>query len=145
MDMPPPVSPPPQYGYPDQEAEYLRWLAIAYRVVGGIAGCCVNIFWFHVLFGTGFMFAPDSPRGGPPPAVIGMLFSSMGLLFIAVGYAFAICSWIVARRLEERKQWTFCFVMSIVSIVVGNLPGIALGILGLIVLLRPTVRSRFTA
>lgn len=116
-------------------------LALGFRIHGGLVaafGFCYMLFMGSML--SSIAQAPT--KAGQPPfpsAFFGLFF----MAFIGLALAYGVFSFIAASRVDERRSHTFVIVMAAVSLIFQPL-GTVLGILALIVLLRPTVSARFT-
>ncbi len=129
-------------------------LATAFRVVGGLCALCVNFAWIHVFVGVASFFtgvglstspsAKNDMAGGVAASAFGVIFVFAGLAVILSGYAMGYFGFRAAKAMENRREWKLCFGTSIAFMLFQPL-GLALGILALIVLSRPTVKETFGA
>lgn len=132
----------------NENEQYLKILGIFHFVVGGIAGLFACFPIFH--FGMGlFMFV-----GGLFPGFMGedepFMVSIVGLIFTLIagavmlfGWAFAISLILAGYGLLKRKWHTFCLIMA--GIACMFMPfGTVLGVLTLILLIKPAVKELFT-
>lgn len=124
-----------------QDEDHLKLLSILYYVWGGLTACgsCFGLL-YAVIVGTALTAASQAHKG--PPIFVGPL------IFVVVGFAVLLAAVIAGltiwtgRNLQQRKHYTFCFVMAVISCLSVPL-GTALGIFTIIVLMRPTVKQLF--
>ena len=126
----------------NKDEEHLRLLSIFHYVVGGIAGffACIPIIHFSV--GIAVLAGALGGRGEGPPAILGLMFVMMALVFITLGWTLAICLIISGRFLARRKHYKFCFVVACISCAFTPC-GTVLGVFTIIVLMRPSVKELF--
>ena len=129
-----------------QDEDQLRLLSIFHYVVGGLAGFFALFPIFHLIVGLFFIFAPNkfAGKGEPPPAFIGWFFVIFAAVFIALGWVFAAFVFTAGRFLARRKHYLFCLVMAAVECIFMPF-GTVLGVFTIIVLMRESVKQRFTA
>lgn len=132
-----------------EDANHLRYLAIAHYVMGGITGLFACIPLIHVTVGgmmiSGhFPVTPPTAPGEPDIQMFGWLFVVMGGLFVLLGWTFAILLFLTGRWLSARKNHTFCFVIACLQCISVPL-GTILGVFTILVLSRPSVKSLFLA
>lgn len=121
------------------DISHLNGLSIAFYIVGGL-GIFFGLFpLIHV--GIGISILSGAIEADAPPFV-GWLFLILGLTFVALLEALAVCLILTGRRLKHRTNYTFCFVIACIACI--NVPiGTILGIFTIIVLGRPTVKAAF--
>jgi hypothetical protein len=130
----------------DQDQEHLRLLTVFYYAYAGITALFACIPIIHLTIGILFLANPGifgETKNGPPPALIGLIFTIIGGALILIGWTFSICSFLVARFLARRKHYLFCMIVAGVNCIAVPL-GTALGVFTLVVLLRPEVKAMFT-
>lgn len=125
-----------------QDEEHLKGLAIGFRVVGGLVALCVNIFWVHVAMGLSMAIDPSKWGKDAPPPFLGYAFALFPLVVILAGWVIGALGFTTARNLDRRTGWSFCFAMSILYLLAQPL-GTILGVLAIIVLIRPQVKAAF--
>lgn len=131
-----------------QDLEHLKLLSIFHYVVGGLfalGGCFPLIY---VAIGVMMIVAPESlhDRQTPPEVfkVMGTMFAVFGTLACLLGWAAAIGLVVAGRCLSRHRRYTFCVVMAAIACIFFPF-GTVLGVLTLIVLMRPTVKPLFRA
>ena len=95
--------------------------------------------------GVGAFFA-SSPQltqsSEPPPPWFGAIFAGMGALIFVSVEGMAALSFFTGRFLARRQHHTFCVVISALNCM--SLPfGTALGVFGILVLQRSSVKALF--
>jgi hypothetical protein len=127
----------------DQDREHLHLLTIFYYIwaglqtLGGLMGLA--------FIGVG-IFIASSPQiaqtNNPPPAWFGAVFAGIGALVFVSVEGMAALSFFTGRFLSRRQHHTFCVVISALNCM--SLPlGTALGVFGILVLQRPSVKALF--
>jgi hypothetical protein len=127
-----------------EDEDQLRLLSVFFYILGGLSALCACIPFIHLAVGIALVTGSlPMPQNGPqPPAMFGWLFIVLASTFIIVGWAYGIGMVIAGRQLQRRRAYVFCLVMAALSCL--NMPlGTVLGILTLIVLLRPSVKLLF--
>lgn len=131
-----------------EDADQLRLLSIFYYVLGGLGFLCGCAPVFHMAFGATLAFAPQAFENHgrePDDAVLRMLgggFLCFGCVFILLAWTLATLQIVAGRALVAQRRYTFCLVIA--ALICLSFPfGTALGVLTLIVLLRPGVKVRF--
>ena len=134
---------------PNKDEEHLRLLAAFHYVVAAIGAMFACIPLIHVTVGLLMVVNPGAFGGGhqgapPPPQWLGLLFMVMGGLFVLVGWAAAICTFLSGRCLAKRRKRMFSFVVA--AVLCAFFPfGTVLGIFTIIVLSRDSVQRLYEA
>ena len=124
-----------------QDEDQLKLLSILYYVWGGLTACfsCFGLVYSLVIGGV--LTAASQEPNGPPPWVGGLVFIIIGVA-ILFAIAVAVLTIMTGRNLAQRRAYTFCFVMAVITCL--SVPvGTALGVFTLIVLMRPSVKQLF--
>ncbi len=125
----------------DQDTQHLQLLSIFHYVVAGLAGCFSLLPIVHLMLGLGLVGgAWETDQIGA--RAMGCVFVAGAGLFILAGLTFAICLALAGWCLARRRHYTFCLVMAGVACMFMPF-GTVLGVFGLIVLTRPSVRVLF--
>jgi hypothetical protein len=126
-----------------EDLEQLRLLSIAHYVVAAVVALAASIPLLHLAMGASF--ASAALAGGEE----GMMLGAMGCLFMAIagtivaaGWGFAASVFLAGRFLASRQRYTFCLVVAAINCAFAPL-GTALGVLTIIVLMRPSVKQLF--
>jgi hypothetical protein len=131
-----------------EEASYLRLLAIAHYVLGGIVALFGCFPLIHLTVGIGLLSgsAPFPTSGHGMPEAMGTMMGSMFVIvagtMIAMFWTLAGLMFGVGRSLLARKHHTFCLVVSFVETLFAPI-GTVLGILTIVLLMRDSVRKDF--
>jgi hypothetical protein len=124
-----------------QDEDQLKLLSILYYVWGGLTACfsCFGLVYSLVIGGV--LTAASREGNGPPPWVGGMVFIIVGFA-VLFAIAVAVLTIMTGRYLAQRRSYTFCFVMAVITCL--SVPiGTALGVFTIIVLMRPSVKQLF--
>jgi hypothetical protein len=129
-----------------QDEEHVRMLSIFHYVVSGLAALFALFPLFHLVLGLIFIFAPGrvAGRGDAPPAFLGWFFVGFAVVFITLGWVFAVLVLTAGRSLAKRKRYTFCLVVAGLECLFMPF-GTVLGIFTIVVLMRPQVKELFMA
>ena len=135
--LPPPV--------PSNDAEHLKLLATFHYVVGGLGALFACFPLIHVFLGLMMILQPGfmaGKEGSAPPPFVGFLFAGIGITFVLLGWAAAICTIISGRMLARRRHRVFSFVIAVLLCMFMPF-GTVLGIFTIIVLSRESVRRLY--
>ena len=124
-----------------QDEDHLKLLSILYYVWGGLTGClsCFGVIYSLIIGGV--LTAASREPNGPPPWVGGLVFVIVGFA-VLFAIAVAVLTILTGRNLAQRRSYTFCFVMAVITCL--SVPiGTALGVFTIIVLMRPSVKQLF--
>jgi len=126
-----------------EDLKQLRWLCIGHMIVAGLVALCGCFPIIHLVIGILILSGgmQDSHGDGPPPW-FGMIFVGMATMMIAMCWAMAVALVVVARRLEQHRSHTYCLVVAAVECMFVPV-GTVLGVLTIVVLLRPSVKQLF--
>ena len=130
----------------NQDTEHLKLLSVFHYVLGGLLGCCACFPIIHLAIGILLLTAPPGFHGQKndeaATALVGVMFTVIPAAMILLGWATAICVLVAGRFLARRVHYTFCLVVA--AILCTFMPlGTVLGVLTIIVLLRPSVKALF--
>ena len=110
-----------------------------YAIINFVFSCIPFIHLFlGILMFTGRL---DDGRNAPPP-LFGLMFIIMAVIFITLGWTVSALNFYAGRSLKEKRNYTFCFVMSCINCTFMPL-GTVLGVFGIIILLRDSVKNLF--
>lgn len=131
---------------PDRWDSHLEALGVVHYVVAGFVALFALLPLFHVAMGLGivtgaFPGPAAGARDGFPP-FFGWLFIALGLAFVCVGLALATALGIAGTYLRQRRRWLYCVVVDAIACSIFPF-GTILGVLSLVTLSQPEVRSRF--
>lgn len=123
-----------------QDLEHLRLLSIFHYVLAGIVALVSLIPSFHLAFGI--TLATRAAEPDPMAAVVGWFIAGMGALMIGMAWALALGLALAGGFIARRTNYTFCVVVAGVACLFAPF-GTVLGVLTLVVLLKPEVRELF--
>jgi hypothetical protein len=129
----------------EQEQDYLNLLSIFYYVVAGIVALISCFPIIHLTIGLSFLFGDffaPMPPGEAPPVGFGLLFTLIPLVIIGLGWAYAIALVLGGVFMRRRRHYTFCLVMAGLSCLFMPF-GTVLGVLSIILLVKPEVKAMF--
>ncbi len=133
-------------GATNQDTEHLKLLSVFHYVLGGLLGCCACFPIIYLILGIVILTSPQSfqqPKSDNFPATLfGVMFTVIPAAMILLGWAVAICVLVAGRCLARRVHYTFCLVVAAIACIFMPL-GTVLGVLTIIVLMRPSVKSLF--
>jgi len=124
----------------NDDEQYLRWLSIGHYVASGMVALFACIPIIHLTIGIALMLNP--PEGDPNAWIPGLIFALVGGALMLAGWSLAAAIFMAGRSPAARKRYTFCIVVAAIACAFAPL-GTALGVLSLIVLLRPSVKALF--
>lgn len=147
------ISPPPPEDFdrepvrrqPRQDdLQHLRLLSIFHYVVAGLAALFGLFPIIHLAIGIAIVSGSIPASGGspPPPRWFGTMFIVVPGLFIVLLLGLAVALVIAGRLLQQRRGYLFCLIVAGISMLFQPF-GMVLGILTIIVLLRPSVKELF--
>jgi hypothetical protein len=127
------------------DEEHLKLLSLGYTVSAVMS---LLFSFFGLLYaGMGAMLsampsnAPGS-SGDPPPAFVGMIFGTIGVVMFVMLLSLAIAKFRVASQLKKRQSRTFCYVVAAITCL-GMPWGTFLGVLTIMTLGRDSVSRQF--
>jgi ABC-type phosphate transport system permease subunit len=131
----------------EKDLEHLKLLGIFHYIWGALSllGGIV-IGGYFLVIGIILMNNPptstSSEDSGTASMAGGILIGVGVVLFIVVVYGILTLMAGGKYRKHQGGYW-FCFILAIVTLVIGGIPGIVLGIFSLIVLSRDSVKALF--
>ena len=131
----------------NRDEEHLRQLATFHTVLAVIGGVFACFPLLHVGLGLMMMFDPSFFEKGhqaaqPPPPVFGLFFVVMGGVFVLLGWAMAVCTFLSGRYISRRCNRMFSIVVA--ALLCMFLPfGTLLGVFTLVVLCRDSVERLY--
>ncbi len=128
-----------------EDAEHLRLLSIFHYVVAGLAALFSCLPVFHLVFGI-LMVSGVLPEQDPGPhqmvKMMGVLFIVFSTVIIVLGLGFSVVLALSGFYLGKRLHYMFCLVMAGIACIFMPF-GTVLGVLTIIVLMRPSVKASF--
>jgi len=131
----------------NEEANYLKILAIFHFVVAGIAGLFACFPIFHLIIGlsmlTGQFFPSETGAEFPFPfTLFGLMFTLIPAAIIFLGWAFAIALAISGYFLLRKQHHLFCLIMAGISCIFMPF-GTVLGVFTIVLLMQPYIKNQF--
>ena len=126
---------------PEEDIKQLSLLATFHYVLGGIIGFFSCLPLIHVVIGI--LIATLGTLGQNVVApIIGWMFIITGSFPVALGWTMAIFMFIVARNLNRKTNYRFCFVVSCIECVFIPF-GTILGVFTILALNKDSVKAAF--
>ncbi len=127
-----------------QDEQQLDLLAIFHYIVGGVTALFSCFPFLHVAMGVAMLtgaFEFEGP-GPPPPPFFAWIFILFPAVIILIGWTLSVIIIVAGRKLKARRSRTFCMVVAGLECILMPF-GTVLGVLTLIVLMRPSVEQLF--
>jgi hypothetical protein len=134
----------------NQDEQHLQLLTIFHYVVALMIAAFACFPVFHLVMGIFLLAAPETfeqeetmdqaERG--MLTFVGLMFTVIPSLIILLGWTCAVCLAIAGRCLARRTNYTFCLAMAAIACLFMPF-GTVLGVLTIIVLVRPSVKEMF--
>lgn len=126
------------------DQEQLRLLSIFHYVLSGIAALVGCVPFIHLAVGIAILTGhfPEQPNKQFSDAMVGYFFVGAAVFAIMFQWTLALCLWLTALFLRQRRHYTFCLIMAGVQCLFFPF-GTALGVFTIIVLNRPSVKTMF--
>ena len=129
-----------------QDLEHLSLLVAFHYVVAGLLVLVGSFPIFHLVMGLSILFRPElvggADQSGMPIAIFGLMFTLIPIGIIGLFWTIAGLTVRAGRCMKRRQSHTFCVVMA--AVVCCFVPfGTVLGVLSLLVLMRPGVKALF--
>jgi len=130
----------------DEDLKRLGLLSKLHYVMGGLIALFACIPLAHVAIGLAILLGklPTSQGGTPPPAIFGLIFLLVGILFVLLGWGTAFCIILAGKKLAQYKHWTFCVAVAAVQLMMVPL-GTLLGVFTIVTLVKDPVKQMFEA
>ncbi len=133
-----------------QDAEHLRLLALFHKIYAIFVAIFACLPILHLAAGLFVLFGEFAPPKEGPEALwlarmVGGFFVVLSITFIISGWTLAVCLFLAADRLSQRRGFYFCFGVAIATIFLSGPVGAVLGLCTLLVLHRPAVKEAFLA
>lgn len=126
----------------NKDYEHLKLLSIGFYVYAGLTGLFSLLPFIHLSMGVAMLSGAFEAEKNPPPPFVGWFLIGVALIFIVMGFALTICNFLAGKYLKQQRNYTFCFVMAVISCMFAPL-GTILGVFAIVVLLRDSVKPLF--
>jgi len=125
--------------------EHIRLLAIGHFVFAGLTALFSLFPVIHIIFGAGILsgaFPTGTPEEEFPTKLVGSIFLGVGTAVVVTGMVFAGLIAYAGKNLKKMQRRTYCLVIA--GAICAIFPfGTVLGVLSLLVLLKPEAKSLF--
>jgi hypothetical protein len=132
----------------EKDLAHLKLLGIFHYIWGAlslIGAICIGAYF--VVIGIVVMNNPQSLSSSDDSGTAGMIGGIMigaGVVLFLIVVVYGILTLMAGGKYRKHQGgYWFCFILAIVTLVIGGIPGIALGIFSLIVLSRESVKAVF--
>ena len=129
------------------DEEHLRLLSIGYYIAGGLHITFASLFIFHFVFLIFFasnpdLFPPAAQNKAVPPDVMLHVFAWVLGIIIFLGWLFGGLTIYAGRCIKSRSKRTLSLIMATLNTLAIPV-GTIVGVCGLMVLSRPSVRRLY--
>ena len=130
----------------NDDSEHLRLLSLFHYIVAGVAALFALFPVIHLVVGvalvTGTLWGEDAAKTDLFAGLVGWFFVLFAVAWIVCGLSFAVCLAFAGRFLEQRRRYKYCLVLA--GLACMFMPfGTVLGVLTILVLVRPSVKASF--
>lgn len=125
-----------------KDEKHLDQLSLGFKIYAAINALFSCIPFIHLFLGIMMVMGKMDDGKNAPPAAVGWFLIVFAAVFIIIGWAISICNFYAGKSLKERRNYTFCFVMSCINCAFMPL-GTILGVFSIIVLVRDPVKNIF--
>jgi hypothetical protein len=132
----------------EKDLEHLKLLGIFHYIWGALSllGGIV-IGGYFLVIGIILMNNPPtstSSEDSGTASMAGGILIAVGVVLFFIVVVYGILTLMAGGKYRKHQGgYWFCFILAIVTLVIGGIPGIALGIFSLIVLSRDSVKALF--
>jgi hypothetical protein len=126
-----------------EDLEHLRLLAIFHYVVAGMQALFACLPLIHLTVGIAMLTVPKRMGSDGAEGMVGWMFVVMATVFILAGWTIALCTFFAGRALAARRRWVYCVVVDALLAALCMPFGTILGVLSILVLVRPQVKAAF--
>jgi nitrogen fixation/metabolism regulation signal transduction histidine kinase len=132
----------------EKDLEHLKLLGIFHYIWGGlslIGGICIG--GYFLVIGIVLMNNPPTSTSTEDPgttSMVGGIMIGVGVVLFLIVVVYGILTLMAGGKYRKHQGgYWFCFILAIVTLVIGGIPGIVLGIFSLMVLSRDSVKTLF--
>ena len=128
------------------DRQHLQLVSTFHYVIACVSAVFACAPVLHLLLGAIMVFGPGMhgrAQERMPVALVGGAFMAFAGVWMLLGWTLAVCEFMVGKNIGQRTRYTFCLVVAGVEAAVCMPMGTILGILTIIVPLRPAVRNVF--
>ena len=132
----------------EKDLEHLKLLGIFHYIWGAlslIGG--IFIGGYFLVIGIILMTNPPtsaSSEDSGTAGTVGGIMIAVGIVLFLIVVVYGILTLMAGGKYRKHQGgYWFCFILAIVTLIIGGIPGIVLGIFSLIVLSRDSVKALF--
>jgi nitrogen fixation/metabolism regulation signal transduction histidine kinase len=132
----------------EKDLDHLKLLGIFHYIWGALSLVgALFIGGYFLVIGIVLMNNPSATTSTEDPGTataVGGIMIAVGVVLFLIVLVYGILTLMAGGKYRKHQGgYWFCFILAIVTLVIGGIPGIVLGIFSLIVLSRETVKSLF--
>ena len=132
----------------EKDLEHLKLLGIFHYIWGAlslIGGLFLGAYF--VVIGVVLMTSPSTTsttEESGSTSIAGGVMIGIGVIVFLIVVVYGVLTLMAGGKYRKHQGgYWFCFILAIVTLILGGIPGIVLGIFSLIVLSRPSVKALF--
>ena len=132
----------------EKDLDHLKLLGIFHYIWGGLSllgGLFIGAYF--VVIGFVVKNSPPSStlsEASASPDLVGGILIGVGVVIFLVFVIYGVLTLMAGGKYRKHQGgYWFCFILAIVTLIIGGIPGIVLGIFSLIVLSRDSVKALF--
>jgi hypothetical protein len=132
----------------EKDLEHLKLLGIFHYIWGALSlmgGIIIGVYF--LVFGVILMNNPPTSTSSEDTGAASMaggILIGVGVVLFLIVVVYGILTLIAGGKYRKHQGgYWFCFILAIVTLVIGGIPGIVLGIFSLMVLGRESVKTLF--
>ena len=132
----------------EKDVEHLKLLGIFHYILGGLSllgGLFIGAYF--LVIGFVLMSNPSSSTSSEDSgsaSVAGGILIGVGVVLFLIFVVYGVLTLMAGGKYRKHQGgYWFCFILAIVTLILGGIPGIVLGIFSLIVLSRESVKALF--
>lgn len=133
----------------EKDLEHLKLLGIFHYIWGALSlvgGLAIGAYFLFI--GIVLMANPSATSSSTDEnvnaGVVGGVMIGVGVILFIIVVIYGVLTLMAGGKYRKHHGgYWFCFILAIVTLVIGGIPGIVLGIFSLIVLSRASVKALF--
>ena len=132
----------------EKDLEHLKLLGIFHYIWGALSlidGIIIGVYF--LVFGVILMNNPPTSTSSEDTGATSMaggILIGVGVILFLIVVVYGILTLMAGGKYRKHQGgYWFCFILAIVTLVIGGIPGIVLGIFSLMVLSRESVKTLF--
>ena len=132
----------------EKDVEHLKLLGIFHYILGGLSLVgALFVGAYFLVIGFVLMANPSSSASSEDngsASVAGGILIGVGAVLFLIFVVYGVLTLMAGGKYRKHQGgYWFCFTLAIISLILGGIPGIVLGIFSLVVLSRETVKAMF--